>query len=304
MKTILIIIFSTFILFTVCFTACNKKEQNDKSKTTSIPTSGNLTIGIDESLRPAMDPEIVMFSHYYKDAHITPLYLPEKQVVEKLLNNEIQTGIICRNFNKEEIESLKSAYQHIVESFKLAEDAIVPVVNKNCPVNDISYTDLKKILSGQITTWKQINPSSDDKSPINVVMTASSSVSRYFSNQNGTTAPIKSYALDTTSEVIEYVKNNPHGLGLLGGSWFYQRGDKYPDIKILNYTDSSSNLNDSQQDLFRGIYAITHEPFKGLGTGFISFIASQKGQMIIEAAGMTPFKSISREIQISHSFKD
>jgi phosphate transport system substrate-binding protein len=299
MKTLLIIFLSTFIVFT----GCSKKEQEDKSKVTSLPTSGYLTIGIDESLRPAIDPEIVMFSHYYKDAHITPLYLPEKQVVEKLLNNEIQTGIICRDFNDDEKESIKGAIQHIVESFKIADDAIVPVVNKSIPINDISYSDLKKILSGQITTWEQINPVSSDKSPINVVMTASSSVSRYFTNQNGTTAPIKSYALDTTSEVIDYLKNNPHGLGILGGSWFYQRGDKFPEIKVLDYKNTDSG-DDYQAYFKREVYIINHEPFKGLGAGFISFIASQKGQMIIEAAGMTPFKSISREIKILDSFQD
>jgi phosphate transport system substrate-binding protein len=300
MKTILIIIFSTFIIFS----GCSKKKQDDGSKTPSIPTAGKLTIGIDESLRPAIDPEIVMFSHYYKDAHITPLYLPEKQVVEKLLNNEIQTGIICRDFNKDEIESLKGAYQHVVESFKLAEDSIVPAVNKACPLNDISYSDMKKILSGQITVWKQIDPASDDKSSINVVMTSSSSISRYFSNQSGAASPIRSYALDTTSDVIDYLKNNPHGLGILGGSWFYQRGDKFPDIKVLNYKDTASSSNVPQDDLHREVYAITHEPSKGLGAGFISFLASQKGQMIIEAAGMTPFKPISREIKILHSFQD
>jgi phosphate transport system substrate-binding protein len=298
MKIRLIIIFAAILTIA----ACSAKEQAEKPELSS-PVSGNLTIGIDESLQPAMNAEIDMFSYYYKTAHVTPLYLPEKQVVEKLLNNEIQTGIICRDFYKDEVESIKGAYQHVPESFRLADDAIVPVVNMSNSINDISYDDLKKILSGRITTWEQINPSSNDKSPINVVMTASSSVNRYFSTLNGTISSFKSYALDSTTDVIDYIKNNPHSLGILGGSWFYQRGNKYPDIKVLSYKNSGSNDANAQDGLVREVYGVTHEPNKGLGSGFISFIASQKGQMIISAAGMTPFKPISREIQIYHSFQ-
>jgi phosphate transport system substrate-binding protein len=295
--------FFILLLAFITITGCGKKDQTEIAEKTSKPTSGNLTIGIDESLRPAMNAEIEMFSYYYKDAHITPLYLPEKQIIEKLLNNEIQTGIICRNLYKDEVESIKGSYQHIPEAFRLAEDAIVPVVTKTNPFNDISYNDLKKILSGEITTWKQLNSSLADESPIVVVMTASSSVNRYFSTLNGTPSSIKSYALDSTTDLIDYIKNNPHSLGILGGSWFFQRGDKYPDIKVLDYRGAIPGSANSE-GLFREVYAITHEPFTGLGTGFISFLASQKGQMIITAAGMTPFKTISREVQIYNSFQN
>jgi phosphate transport system substrate-binding protein len=294
-----ILLFLAFIMIT----GCSKKDQTETAEKTSKPTSGYLTIGIDESLRPAMNAEIDMFSYYYKDAHITPLYLPEKQIIEKLLNNEIQTGIICRNLYKDEVESIKGSYQHVPEAFRLAEDAIVPVVSKTNPFNDISYSDLKKILSGEITTWKQLNSSIADESPIVVVMTASSSVNRYFSTLNGTPSSIKSYALDSTTDLIDYIKNNPHSLGILGGSWFFQRGDKYPDIKVLDYRGAIPGSANSE-GLFREVFAITHEPFTGLGTGFISFLASQKGQMIITAAGMTPFKTISREVQIYNSFQN
>jgi len=65
--------FFIFILAFITITGCGKKDQTETLEKTSKPTSGYLTIGIDESLRPAMDPEIDMFSHYYENAHITPL---------------------------------------------------------------------------------------------------------------------------------------------------------------------------------------------------------------------------------------
>jgi phosphate transport system substrate-binding protein len=291
-----------FLILFIAITACsdNDKVQTEKP---SLPTSGNLTIGIDESLRPVTDAEIKMFSVYYPNAHITPLYLPEKQVVEKLLSNEIQTGIICRNLYEDESASIKARYQHSPETFRLAEDAIVPVVNNTNPLNDISYDQLKKILTGQITTWEQIDPVSRDKSHIVVVMTAASSINRYFSTISGSSSTVKSYALDSTTDVINYIKANNNTMGILGGSWFYQKGNKYPEVKVLGFSNIDSAGDNSKEDLYREVFAITHEPFKGLGTGLISFLASQKGQLILEKAGMTPYKPISREIEISHSFK-
>jgi len=297
MKINLLILFVAFM----AIMGCSKEDQANKP---SLPTRGKLLIGIDESLRPVTDAEIETFSVIYPDAKITPLYLPEKQIVEKLLANEIQTGIICRDLYEDETKFINNKYQHLPATFKVADDAIVAVVNNANLLNTISYDDIKKILSGKITDWEQLDPASKIKSPIMVVITGSSSINRYFSSLNGATPSISAYALDTTTEVIDYVKNNVSAIGLLGGSWFYQKGNKYLEVKLLTYAKDNPETEDPNQGLRREVYAVTHEPFTGLGSGFMSFLASQKGQLIIEKAGMTPYKPISREITIIHYIED
>ncbi len=289
------------VLFLVmAFIGCSDKDQGSKR---SLPTMGDLVIGIDESLRPLMDPELSTFSVFYPNAHITPLYLPEKDVMEKLLANEIQTAITCRNLYDDEAESIKNNYQHVLQTFKLADDEIVAAVSGSNPVNRISYDDVKRILSGEITDWRQMDSAFNEALPVMVVMTASSSVNRYFYTLNGSSAPIRSYALGTTDEVIDYVKNNVAAIGILGGSWFYQKGNKYPDLKVLPLRKETPSADGStEESLYREVYGITHEPFTGLGTGFISFLAGQKGQLILEKAGMTPYKPITRELEIVDHF--
>ncbi len=280
---------------------CNNKDQNNKP---SLPTRGSLVIGIDESLHPVLDAEIKTFSIYYQHTNITPLYLPEKQVVEKLLSNEIQTGIICRDLYEDETESIQVNYNHTVTTFKLGKDAIVAVVNRANPVSRISYDGMKKILSGQITDWAQLDPAFREKSPMVVIITRSSSIDRYFSSLNNSPSPTSSYALDSTKEVIDYVKGNVSALGILGGSWFYQKGNKFPEIKMLDYIKESPETDDQKQGLYREVFAVTHEPFTGLGSGFISFLANEKGQLILLKAGMIPYKPIEREIKLMGSFED
>jgi phosphate transport system substrate-binding protein len=294
MRTNIIIFSLAFIIIM----GCGDKDQNIKP---SLPTRGKLVIGIDESLRPFTDAEITMFSFYYPESRITPLYLPERQVIEKLLVNEIQTGIICRDLSTEESDFIKSKHSHSATTFKLAYDKIVAVVNNTNPINTISYDDMKKIISGTITEWGQFEQSLKTKSPIMVVIPGSSSIDRYFSSSDDPFSPVSTYALDTTTEVIDYVKNNVSAIGIVGGSWFYQKGKGYSDVKLLAYSEGNRKIEKRTQTLLREVYAVTHEPFTGLGNGFISFIASRKGQLIISKAGLTPYNPIERQIKIMKS---
>lgn len=289
---ILIVLFMTVV-------ACGHEDQD---KIPSLPTSGKLVIGIDESLKPFADAEIAVFSFLYPDSKITPLYLPEKEVVERLRANEIQTGIICRDLYKEESDFIKNNYGHSATTFKLAYDEIVAVVNNVNPVNTISYEEINAILSGIITDWSQLDRPFKTKSPIMIIIPGSSSIDRYLSSSHNLFSPESTFALETTTEVIDYVKNNVSAIGIVGGSWFYQKGNKYSDVKLLAYSEGSLKLENRKQSLSREVYAVTHEPFTGLGNGFISFIVSQKGQLIISKAGMTPHKPIEREIKIIGSF--
>lgn len=293
MKTDILILFILLMLMTGC-------GEMDQDARPSLPTMGELTIGIDESLRPVTDAEIAMFSVYYKEAHITPLYLPEKEVIEGLLSNRIQTGIICRDLSKEESDYIIIRYSHSPTTFKLADDRIVAVVNNANPVTTLSCDDIKGILSGKIHDWRQLFPANDFGLPIVMVITDSSSIDRYFTSSSESLSPSSTYALDTTTEVMDYVKNNASAIGIVGGSWFYQKGEKYRDVKVLSFSEQAP---EGRKDLMqREVYAVTHEPFTGLGKGFISFMGGHKGQLIIEKAGMTPYKNVEREIKITPSF--
>jgi phosphate transport system substrate-binding protein len=278
---------------------CGDREQGEPA---SLPTRGDLVIGVDESLRPFAEAEIEMFSVYYPDARLTPEYLPEKQVIEKLLANEIQTAILCRNLYPDESDYIAGAHGHSARAFKLADDAIVAVVNKENPVNAISMEDMKGVLSGTISDWGQLTATVDDQTPILVIFTRSSSIDRYFTSDGSLFSPASIYALDTTTEVVDYVRKNASAVGILGGSWFYQKGSTNTDMKILSLSAVATENGTGEKRPSREVYAVTHEPNTGLGSGFISFMAGQKGQLILSKAGMTPYKPIERQIKVADSF--
>lgn len=281
------LISALLVLFFI-LAGCSDRDQDIPPSRT---TGGELIIGIDESLKPFADAEIAMFTVYYPDSRITPVYSPEKAVIEKLLSNDIQTGIICRNLYKSESDYIENEYNHPVTAFKIADDRIVALANRESDLNTVSYDCIKEISSGILHK---------NETRTIVVTTKSSSIDRYFYPASES-SPESAFALDSTTDVIDYVRNNASAIGLVGGSWLFKK--KMPsDIKILTYSESSTTYDNKEKNFSREVYAVTHEPFTGLGKGFISFMASHKGQLIITRAGMTPFKPIEREIEISESF--
>ncbi len=294
MKKNILILFSIMIFITGC-------ENKEPEEAPSLTTKGELIIGADESLRPFIDVEIAMFSVYYPESVITPLFLPEKQVVEKLLANEVQTGIICRNLIREETDIVETNYSHKVTSCKIGYEKIVIVVNRDNPLKSISYTDLTGILSGKISDWSQLNQAFTTGSPVITVIPGGSNIDRHFFSSEKAPSPAHIYALDTTIDVFDYVRENKSAMGIAGGSWLYTMDKKPSDIKILACTEDNRKTEHQLSDLLLEVYAVTHEPFTGLGNGFISFLVSQKGQLILSKSGMLPYKPIEREIHISDS---
>jgi phosphate transport system substrate-binding protein len=49
----------------------------------------------------------------------------------------------------------------------------------------------------------------------------------------------------------------------------------------------------------RRIYSINREPYSGLGTGFVSFLSSDRGQRIILKSGLVPANAPVRILKVS-----
>ena len=285
------------ILFIV-ISACDNKNQ---TKEPSLPTKGEVVIAIDESLKSFVDAEISMFSIFYPESRITPLYLPEKEVVEKLLANEIQTGIICRNFLKEEADIIEDNYSHKITTCKIGYERIAVVVNKKNPLEEISYIDINRILSGKISTWNQLDRSFNTESPVITVIPKLSSIDRLFFSSDEMSSHPQVHALGTTTEILDYVGKNISAIGIVGGSSVYTIETQPSNIRVLKYIKEDLKNKSQAEHLLFEVYAVTHEPFTGLGNGFISFLVSQKGQLILSKSGLIPCKPIEREIKISDS---
>lgn len=261
----------------------------------------------DESFAPIIAEEINLFEFTYPNASIIPIYTSEFEAMDLIMTDSVRFAITTRDFTKEEREILKTKNLNPI-SFRMAIDAIALIVNKNNPDSMLTVKQVKEILTGKITSWREINPKSKIKELTLTFDNKNSSTVRYALDSICKGEPLASkniYAQGTNEKVIDYVAATPGAIGVIGASWIGNKNDStnmsFSDrVKVvaMSRDDVATAANTYQPyqayialgyyPFTRSVYALNTSSKTGLIRGFSNFIASDKGQLIILKAGMLP----------------
>lgn len=294
--------FLLLIFFSTAIISCN----TNPGKELDTPVSGNININVDESYQPLISAELDVFHALYERATVHAKYTDENTAVNDLLNDSVKTIIINRSLTKNETAALKQ-YGITPRVTKIAIDAVALVVNNENPDSMLTYEQLSQIIHGEIRTWNQLGHKSKPDSIIIVFDNRQSSNARFLKETFlGTAAfPQNVFAVNSNSEVIDYVAANKKTLGVIGVNWVSDKNDSLVNdflkkVRVVSLAPPGSGANPEyykpyqayvalkNYPLIRDVFVISREARAGLGTGFASFIASDKGQMIVRRAGMLP----------------
>lgn len=158
----------TFALV-MLISACNNKP---KDGFTDTYTSGVIAIAADESFRPIIQEEIDVFEGTFALAGIVPKFTTEVNAINLLLKDSVRLAIATRTLSAEEMSSFHSR-KFFPREIKLATDGLALIINRANKDSLISLRDIKRMLTGEVKTWKEIYPSSSLKN-IQVVFDNSS----------------------------------------------------------------------------------------------------------------------------------
>lgn len=280
-------------------------------------TSGTIKMGVDESLRPLGEALISSFEANFPDATLETEYMPEALMYKYLAEDSIRILIGCRDLSdKEKARILAENIK--VRDYPIAHGAVVLLTNKRNPITQLTNEELKQVLSGSVSNWKDLGAEDFDKE-INIVFdNPSSSVLRDLKNEylGGGDLSSKAFAQKSTNKVVEYVSQQPSALGLIGFAWISDRDDPRVNtlldsvnVMALEAPDSSDMPGEyfrayqneimlKRYPLTRSIQIISREHFTGLGTGFAIFATSTQGQLIVLKSGMVPEKMPGRLINL------
>jgi phosphate transport system substrate-binding protein len=299
------------VLLLVASPGCRNKGT---AKIRETPTSGNVRIAADESFKPIIEAEIDTFTALYNYAQITPIYQPENELIAFFLSDSVKTIASSWTPTDEQRQVLLDL-QTVVRSTVVAYDAIALVIHKSNADSLLTYENVKNIFTGTVTDWKQINPASR-LGQINIVFdNVRSGNIRYFRELFDLPDELNSnfYAVKTNPEVIDYVSKSPGAIGIVSVNWISDEDDPL-SFNMLNkikvaavsqpYLDRSSyflplqgHIYDKSYPFVREVYMHSRESFSGLGSGFVSFVAGEKGQRIILKSGLVPATMPIRIIQ-------
>jgi phosphate transport system substrate-binding protein len=302
----------TLALATIALVVVSCRNPMGVQPLNETPTRGNIKICVDESFQLLYDTQLYTFQSLYVDAKITPAYKPEADVLADFMNDSVRTIVLTRDLTKAEKDFLL-AQKFVVRTTKVAHDALALIVNPANPDTQLLDVQFSEIFSGKITSWKQINPKSQDR-PVNVVFDNNKSGNvRYFREKFKLTGnfPSNCFAVDNNTEVINYVKNNVGALGIVSVNWISDTQDSISEkflesVRVVEVGTNTMNyckpfqgyIAEESYPFCRDVYMISRETFSGLGTGFASFVAGDQGQRIILKSGLVPATMPIRLIEI------
>jgi phosphate transport system substrate-binding protein len=300
------------ILFILAITwfSCGNYDKNKESI-----SSGKLKIGIDESYSLMMDAEMDIFKVNYPNAEIIPQYLPETEVLNLLLKDSIQAAIVNRSLTDEEMKMFESK-KRFPESTRIAVDGVAFICHPSRKDLNLTTDQVKSIMTGGTQSWGDIQQKGDK---IRVVLDNQASCNARFIRQEflgDSPIPENFFATNKNEDVVNYVAEHPEAIGVISVSWISDRDDStsLSFLKIIHVIGVINEHNQQQAQnprlpfqayildqsypYRRDVYIIRTGLKGTLGTGFASFLAGEKGQLIIHKMGMVAAKAPVRTIKI------
>ena len=275
--------------------SCSSKDK--RGGRTDTPTSGTISFYADESFSPIIEEEV------------EPIYTDEITGLQKIKDLQTCLFITSRGLKPSEIAYLKTKRQ-IPVVFPIGYDGLAFIVNKNNNDTCISVKDVKRVLSGEVTDWKQLYPKSR-LGKIEVVFDNKQSATLHYvvdSILDG--KPINSaniVAAKTSKDVIDYIDQTPNAIGVIGSNWLNDRRDttnttfkKNIHVMSVSLRDEANEMNswkpyqayllDGRYPFVRTLYCIVVDPQKALPWSFANYISSPVGQLIIFKSGLLPYR--------------
>ncbi|MBP6686698.1 MAG: substrate-binding domain-containing protein, partial [Lacibacter sp.] len=273
-------------------------------------TSGTIHISVDESFKPIIEEQILVFQSAYSKAKIVAHYKPEAECWNDLLNDSIRMVVVTKKITSDEARYYADSLGLYPQSDLLASDAVALVVNRNAPDSVFTKEEVSGMLGGKSSL--PYKPVFDGVKATSTVRFAIDSILR---GKQFNTAVIT--AARSSSEVVEYIAANPGYIGFVGVSWIGNPEDS-KQLELLKKVriawlpcdscdEAGTYTKPWQADILtkrypytREIYYVLKESHAGLGKAFVNFMNSDRGQLIFRRGYLVPARRIFmlRETQL------
>ena len=294
-KALLMLAVSGLLLF-----SCNQSERPEDMPNT--PTAGVLQVFCEEGFTLPMKNQANTFMEIYASSKIEVAYVNERDAIQGLFNDCCKVILISRNLSEGELKKFAAANLFPKQTC-VAKSALAFVVASNSPDTSFSVQQLTDILSGTDTSY---TIAFDNEN---------SGVTRFMKDSllQGKNFGKNCFAVKSTPELIDKVAAGKKTIGVIDHAWI---GDKDETVtkeimtkvrplavakekgKAAYYPDQS-NIETRDYPFCRYMYIMRRSDDFTLGTGFIAFVAGQKGQLMLLKAGLVPAFRQERVIEVN-----
>lgn len=276
-----------------------KKSTESITEIKEAYDKGTTEMYVESSVYPVVDDINEVFKSYYTNADIKLKMLSQNEILNAVYKDSNRLAVLPKTFSAEELAVFKGKV--VPKITPIAKDAVLFITQKNTNDTLINYNDVIEIFKGTKTSDK-VFVFHDANSAI---------VSNIMKDAKVDNISKNVYYTKTVEEIVSYINKNKNAIGVVGINWMLQPDDKikenikelrsmwvYNDSLKQYFAPSQSTIADNTYPLIRTINIIDVQGKTGLGTGFASFAASDKGQRIVLKSGLMPITLPKREINI------
>lgn len=279
--------------------SCKKESNEAVAEVKEAYNKGTVEMYVESSVYPIAEDINQVFKTYYNNADIKLKMLSQNEILNSVYKDSGRLAIMPKSFTAKELEVFKGRV--VPKITPIAKDAVLFITQKNSTDTLIKYQDVIDIFKGTKKSEK-----------VFVFHDANSNIVSSIMKDAGVSCVSKNvYYAKTVEEIVSYIDKNKNAVGVVGINWMLQPDAKIKEgIKQLRsmlvyndslknyYAPSQSTIADNTYPLIRTINIIDVQGKTGLGTGFASFAASDKGQRIVLKSGLMPITLPKREINI------
>ena len=301
------IIVGLMLSFSFLLSSCGQKRAKDGR--TDTPTSGTIKFASDESFSPIIEELLQTYQFRYPQTHLLPIYTDDNTGMKLILDQKVNLFFTSHALTKGE-DAILRGKGPIPEVFPIGYYGIAFIVNRANNDSCMTVNDVKKILSGQIANWKQLNPKNNQGNIEVVFDNKASATLHYVVDSILGGKDIKSaniVAASNSKSVVDYVHKTPNAIGVIGSNWLNDHRDSTnttfnKNITVVGLSKATiaqpgnswqpyqAYLLDGRYPFVRTIYAIVADPHKALPWAFANFVTNPIGQKIIFKAGLLPYR--------------
>ena len=287
---------------------------DDKKLLTDTPTSGRITIVVDENYKPLVDSEIMVFENHYPEAKIHVIYKPSLEVVKAMDIDTVRMIITAVPVDTSYFISFFQRKEYSPSNSFIAKDAVAIIANNSRKGLKITTEELAQICSGKITDFSQLEHGGGAGKITLVFDNPASSTLEHIQDSilKGQALTNSAFAQKSNQEVMTYVQNTKNALGVIGANWISDNQDEenlafsksiFP-VEIRDAVNSQyyypphpGYIASHLYPMRRLMRATLKENGAGLGRGFLNFMTGEVGQRIVLKAGLVPANVVTRVVE-------
>lgn len=208
--------------------------------------------------------------------------------IEDLRDGRIDIAASCK---RPDIHSRD--FDHI----QVAWDALVVIVHKSNPVNNMSLNDIRGIFSGKIKNFRQIKGNDSEikvfvSNPKKGLSGVGQSTIDLMLQGKGFSSGPNIVFLASTAIVEQMVENNANGFGVTGYSSAKKRNVKI--VSIDGVYPTRENIVNGRYPFKRPLYLVLPKNPVPEARKFIEFALSKEGQGIIRSEGIISLSEMKK----------